>query len=244
VLSYDGSMRYAQQGGYTPAEQQRRERERLRLKAAERFARGDSTSEIAADLRVAERTVRRWRQVWRDGGAAALRSRRPVSPERPPRGPITLKFSRESLYSLAELANANPGLKFSRESLYSLAELANANPGWQRIQDIARPLGDADVWIKGSPGSRRVVLEILVLMSVSVHFRTKGVFRTGGVVVEMPTPSLPMWASPQSMALATWLTAFLTLITVILAFAAMEKDKAPAPTPTPVQIVIVIPGEP
>src|SRR5204862_382116 len=32
-------MRYAQRGGYTPAEQQRRER--LRLQAAERFARGD-----------------------------------------------------------------------------------------------------------------------------------------------------------------------------------------------------------
>ena len=73
-------MRYAQRGGYTPAEQQRRER--LRLDAAGRFARGDSTAEIAADLRVTERTVRRWRQAWRDGGTAALRSRGPVSRER------------------------------------------------------------------------------------------------------------------------------------------------------------------
>src|SRR6476660_2865669 len=73
-------MRYAQRGGYTPAEQQRRER--LRLEAADRFARGDSTAAIAADLRVTERTVRRWRQAWRDGGTAALRSRGPVSRER------------------------------------------------------------------------------------------------------------------------------------------------------------------
>ena len=73
-------MRYAQRGGYTPAEQERRER--LRLEAAERFARGDSTAAIAADLRVTERTVRRWRQAWRDGGPAALRSRGPVSRER------------------------------------------------------------------------------------------------------------------------------------------------------------------
>jgi hypothetical protein len=43
-------MRYAQRGGYTPAEQQRRER--LRLEAAGRFARGDKISEIAHDLRV------------------------------------------------------------------------------------------------------------------------------------------------------------------------------------------------
>jgi putative transposase len=73
-------MRYAQRGGYTPAEQQRRER--LRLEAAGRFACGDDTGKIAADLRVTERTVRRWRQAWRDGGTAALRSRGPVAPER------------------------------------------------------------------------------------------------------------------------------------------------------------------
>jgi transposase len=73
-------MRYAQRGGYTPAEQRRREQ--LRVAAAERFARGDSTPAIAADLRVTERTVRRWRQAWRDGGIAALKSRGPVSRER------------------------------------------------------------------------------------------------------------------------------------------------------------------
>ena len=48
-----GAMRYAQRGGYTPAEQQRRER--LRLEAAGRFARGDAIGEIADDLRVTRR---------------------------------------------------------------------------------------------------------------------------------------------------------------------------------------------
>ena len=51
-------MRYAQRGGYTPAEQQRRER--VRLQAAERFARGDG----------------------QDDGAAALQSKGPVSREK------------------------------------------------------------------------------------------------------------------------------------------------------------------
>jgi putative transposase len=73
-------MRYAQRGGYTPAEQERRER--LRLEAAGRFARGDSVREVARDLRVTEGSVRRWRRAWRDGGAEALRSRGPVSRER------------------------------------------------------------------------------------------------------------------------------------------------------------------
>src|SRR5258707_2014771 len=73
-------MRYAQRGGYPPAEQQRRER--LRLEAAGRFARGDTINEIARELRVTEGSVRRWHKAWRDGGAEALRSRGPVSREK------------------------------------------------------------------------------------------------------------------------------------------------------------------
>ncbi|HTX25792.1 MAG TPA: hypothetical protein VME19_02100 [Streptosporangiaceae bacterium] len=46
-------MRYAQRAGYTPGEQRRREQ--VRLRAAERRARGDETSEIADDLRVTAR---------------------------------------------------------------------------------------------------------------------------------------------------------------------------------------------
>ena len=73
-------MRYAQRGGYTPAEQQRRER--LRLEAASRFARDETVKEIAHDLRVTEGSVRRWHRAWRDGGAEALRSKGPVSREK------------------------------------------------------------------------------------------------------------------------------------------------------------------
>src|SRR2546430_14460160 len=73
-------MRYAQRGGYTPAEQQRRER--LRLEAAERFARGDGINEIAHDLRVMPGSVRRGHRAWQDGGTAALRSKGPVSREK------------------------------------------------------------------------------------------------------------------------------------------------------------------
>jgi putative transposase len=73
-------MRYAQRGGYTPAEQQRRER--LRLEAAGRFASGEAIDEIARDLRVTEGSVRRWHRAWRDGGTEALRSKGPVSRER------------------------------------------------------------------------------------------------------------------------------------------------------------------
>src|SRR5205809_5466796 len=73
-------MRYAQRGGYTPAEQQRRER--LRLEAGKRFAAGDSTGVIAGDLRVTPGSVRRWRRAWAEGGDEALRSKGPVSQEK------------------------------------------------------------------------------------------------------------------------------------------------------------------
>ena len=66
--------------GIRPAEQRRRER--LRLEAAGRFARGDGINEIAHDLRVTPGSVRRWHRAWQDGGAGALRSKGPVSRER------------------------------------------------------------------------------------------------------------------------------------------------------------------
>jgi putative transposase len=73
-------MRYGQRGGYTPAEQERRER--LRLGAAERFEAGQSTKDIARELRVHERTVGKWRRAWKKGGREALRSKGPVSREK------------------------------------------------------------------------------------------------------------------------------------------------------------------
>src|SRR5215813_8236477 len=73
-------MRYAQRGGYTPEEQERRER--LRMQAAERFERGKSVEAVAEEFRVTVPTVRKWRRQWCEGGVEALRSKGPVSVER------------------------------------------------------------------------------------------------------------------------------------------------------------------
>jgi transposase len=70
-------MRYASGGGLTARERERREQ--VRLEAAERFARGDKSQQIAADLRVTERSVERWRRAWRERGPAGLRSKGPAS---------------------------------------------------------------------------------------------------------------------------------------------------------------------
>ncbi|OKI01346.1 transposase [Streptomyces sp. CB02923] len=70
-------MRYAQGGGLTA---ERREfRERLRLKAVERFARGEVNAVIARDLRVSVRSVQRWRRSWQQEGERALDSKGPAS---------------------------------------------------------------------------------------------------------------------------------------------------------------------
>ncbi|MFT9473522.1 winged helix-turn-helix domain-containing protein [Streptomyces sp. 11-1-2] len=69
-------MRFPQGGGLTA--QRRAARERLRLRATERFAvKGDSTS-IAKDLRVSVRSVQRWRRrSWKAHGPPGLRSKSP-----------------------------------------------------------------------------------------------------------------------------------------------------------------------
>lgn len=72
-------MRYAQGGGLTDAG--RAARGRLRLQAVEHFERGDKNGQIAASLRVSERSVERWRRAWRELGEAGILSK--GSPGRP-----------------------------------------------------------------------------------------------------------------------------------------------------------------
>ena len=70
---YATYMRYAQGGGLTA--EGRRRREQVRLEAARRFEQRVPSAVIAAELRVSERSVRRWRQAWQAGGEAGLASR-------------------------------------------------------------------------------------------------------------------------------------------------------------------------
>ncbi|KQV16777.1 MULTISPECIES: winged helix-turn-helix domain-containing protein [unclassified Kitasatospora] len=72
-------MRYAQGGGLTDAG--RAAREQVRLQAVERFEAGEKNREIAAALRVSERSVERWRRQWRERGDAGVLSK--GSPGRP-----------------------------------------------------------------------------------------------------------------------------------------------------------------
>jgi hypothetical protein len=59
---YAGCMRYAQGSGLTAEGRERREQ--VRLAAVERFEQRVPAAVIAAELRVTERSVRRWRRAW------------------------------------------------------------------------------------------------------------------------------------------------------------------------------------
>lgn len=61
----------------TQGARRRAEREAVRLRAAELFQRGRSATSVAAELGVARQTAVSWQARWRQGGAAALRSRGP-----------------------------------------------------------------------------------------------------------------------------------------------------------------------
>ncbi|MBF9066765.1 helix-turn-helix domain-containing protein [Streptacidiphilus sp. NEAU-YB345] len=71
--------RYSQGGGLTDSE--RGGREQVRLQAVACFERGEKNREIAAALRVSERSVERWRRQWREEGLAGVASK--GSPGRP-----------------------------------------------------------------------------------------------------------------------------------------------------------------
>jgi transposase-like protein len=66
-------VRYGQGGGLTA--EGRRRRELVRLAAVEKFEHRIPVADIAAELRVSERSVQRWRRAWEAGGAPGLASR-------------------------------------------------------------------------------------------------------------------------------------------------------------------------
>ena len=68
-------VRYADGGGLTA--EGRARREKVRLQAAEMFARDADPVQIASSLRVSTKSVYQWRRDWRAGGQEALASKGP-----------------------------------------------------------------------------------------------------------------------------------------------------------------------
>ncbi len=118
---YAGRMRYAQGGGLTAEGRSRREQ--VRLAAVARFEQRVPAAEIAAELRVAERSVRRWRRAWETGGLPGLASRGQAA---------RCRLDEAQLAELERVLEAGPlaaGWKDQRWTLARVRDLAAARFG-------------------------------------------------------------------------------------------------------------------
>src|SRR5205809_118433 len=116
-------MRYAQGGGLTA--EGRRRREQVRLEAARRFEQGVPAAAIAAELRVSERSVRRWRRAWQAAGEAGLASRGQAA---------QCRLDEQQLAALDAVLEAGPLAAGWEDQRWTLARVRNLVAGRFRVQ--------------------------------------------------------------------------------------------------------------
>ena len=107
-------MRYPEGGGLTAEE--RSQRERVRLAAAEWIEEGASDREVAARFRVTRMSANRWRRALAAGGRPALASKGP--------GGARCKLSPAQLAELAALLEAGPAAWGWADQCWTLPRIA------------------------------------------------------------------------------------------------------------------------
>ena len=117
---YARYMRYAQGGGLTA--EGRRRREQARLAAVEKFGQRVPAAEIAAELRVSERSVQRWRRAWEAGGAPGLASKGQAA---------RCRLGEDQLAELDRVLDAGPAASGWEGQRWTLA----------RVRDLVVPSG-------------------------------------------------------------------------------------------------------
>ena len=121
--AYAGCMRYAQGGGLTA--EGRRRREQVRLEAVTRFEQDAPTAVIAAELRVGERSVRRWRQAWQALGPAGVASRGQAA---------RCRLDERQLAALDTVLNAGPLAAGWEDQRWTLARIRDLVAAKFRVQ--------------------------------------------------------------------------------------------------------------
>jgi transposase len=105
-------MRYGQGGGLTA--EGRRRRELARLAVVDKFEQRVPVAVIAAEMRVSERSVQRWRRAWEAGGAPALASRGQAA---------RCRLGRDQLAELDRLLDAGPAAAGWEDQRWTLARI-------------------------------------------------------------------------------------------------------------------------
>jgi transposase len=107
-------MRYAQGGGLTA--EGRRRRELVRLAVVEKFEQRVPVADIAAELRVSERSVQRWRRAWEAGGAPGLASKGQAA---------RCRLGADQLAELDRLLDAGPAAAGWEDQRWTLARIGD-----------------------------------------------------------------------------------------------------------------------
>jgi len=95
----------------------RAKREKVRIQAATMFKESMTTAQIASELRVSEKSVRRWRRQWTAGGIEALASTGP--------GGSDCKLSADQRKELAEILDEGPVAHGWDDARWTLARVAD-----------------------------------------------------------------------------------------------------------------------
>jgi transposase len=153
-------MRYAQGGGLTAEEQERREQ--VRLRAVGMFEKRLPTAQIAAELRVTPRSVCRWRRAWLAGGPAGVTSRPAAQcrlngtqlawlEDKLRAGPLAAGYrdQRWTLARIRDLITAEYGVGYT---LAGCGTCCAATAGHARWARAARPSATTRAWRSGRPG--------------------------------------------------------------------------------------------
>jgi len=123
-------MRYAQGGGLTAED--RRRRELVRLAAVESFGRRVPIADTAAELRVSERSVQRWRRAWEAGGVPGLASKGQGA---------RCRLDRDQLAELDRLLDAGPAASGWEDQRWTLARIRDLIAATFRVQYTLRRRG-------------------------------------------------------------------------------------------------------
>jgi transposase len=116
-------MRYAQGGGLTA--EGRRRREQVRLAAVEKFEQRVPAADIAAELRVSERSVQRWRRAWEAGGVPGLASRGQAA---------RCRLGEDQLAELDRVLDAGPAAAGWQDQRWTLARIRDLITARFRVQ--------------------------------------------------------------------------------------------------------------
>ncbi|WP_393177692.1 helix-turn-helix domain-containing protein, partial [Nonomuraea marmarensis] len=152
-------MRYPDGGGLSAVA--RANREQVRFKAADMFARGLTPPQVARALRVTPSSASTWHRLWKQGGKQALASKGP--------GGSLCRLSQEQIVTLEAELDRGPGTHGWDDQRWTLARVTTLIKELFRIDYCQRPSACRRWWPCRSP--RLFVVDYFLIRRAGVLVR-------------------------------------------------------------------------